>query len=87
MALQKFLAIYTAGQLTSPKSKVLVAQAKTDLVVAFIKWESPSHPKKLKLKEDFQYSERYYRQHLNSYRALTKKAKKRSFGDKPYYSK
>ena len=44
MALQQFLAMYTAGQLTSPNSGVLVTRdAETDLVVAFIKWESPSH--------------------------------------------
>lgn len=87
VALHEFLTVYTAGQLTSPVSGVLVARdAETDRVVGFAKWESPSHPEEFKLEEDLQYSEGCCREFLDGYVALAEEAKKRSFGDKPCYS-
>jgi len=87
VSLREFLVMYTAGQLTSPKSGVLVARdAETDRAVAFVKWESPFHHEEFKLEEDLQYSKGCCRQYLDGYVALAEEAKKRSFGDRPCYS-
>lgn len=87
-AAQDYLAEYTAAQLDSPVSGVLVARdPNTNNIVGFAKWDSPSHPEDIKLESgDLQSCKGCRREFLDGYVALVEEAKKRSFGDKPCYS-
>jgi hypothetical protein len=86
-ALQQFLSQHTAEQLRDPASGVLVARdPETSVIVAFVKWSSPSHPENTKLESgDIRNLEGCRREYLDRYAALAEEAKMTCFGDKPCY--
>ena len=86
-SVRRFLEAYTAGQLRSPDSGVLVARdPETGAIAGFAKWDSPSHPEDVKLESgELRYLEGCRREFLDGYAALAEDAKKRCFGDEPCY--
>jgi hypothetical protein len=86
-ALQQFLTKHTAEQLRDPASGVLVARdPETNVIVAFVKWTSPSHPENTNLESgDLRDLEGCRREYLDRYAALAEEAKMTCFGDKPCY--
>ncbi|KAK4103216.1 hypothetical protein N658DRAFT_422129 [Parathielavia hyrcaniae] len=86
-ALQRFLSTHTAEELRDPTSGVLVARDPgTGLIVAFAKWDSPSHPGSTKLESgDLRNLEGCRREYLDRYASLAEEAKATCFGDRPCY--
>ena len=86
-SVRRYLEAYTAEQLRSADSGVLVARdPETGAVAAFAKWDSPAHPEDVKLESgDLRYLEGCRREFLDGYAALAEQAKKRCFGDRPCY--
>ncbi|KAL2150798.1 hypothetical protein VTH82DRAFT_7361 [Thermothelomyces myriococcoides] len=87
-SLQRFLEAYYAEQLRDPSSGVLIARDPgTGVISGFAKWNSPSHPEKVKLESGSPTAvEGCQRKFLDRYVELAEKAKRRCFGDQPCYS-
>lgn len=87
-SLQRFLEAYYAEQLRDPSSGVLIARDPgTGVISGFAKWNSPSHPEKVKLESGSPTAvEGCQREFLDRYVELAEKAKRRCFGDQPCYS-
>ncbi|KAK4127224.1 hypothetical protein N657DRAFT_548492, partial [Parathielavia appendiculata] len=86
-SLQQFLSTHTAEELRDSTSGVLVArEVESGVVVAFAKWDSPSHPGNTKLESgDLRNLEGCRREYLDRYASLAEEAKATCFGDGPCY--
>ncbi|KAK4453906.1 sterol uptake control protein 2 [Podospora aff. communis PSN243] len=86
-AAKEFLMRYTASQLGSATSGVLVAkETGTGRIVGFAKWDSPSHREEVKLESgELQDVDGCQREYLDGYVKLAEEAMERSFGDRECY--
>ncbi|KAK0641189.1 acyl-CoA N-acyltransferase [Cercophora newfieldiana] len=87
VAMREFLSRYTAAQLESATSGVLVAMEQgTGTIVGFAKWDSPSHREEVKLESgELQDVPGCCREYLDGYVTLSEAAMRRCFGKRDCY--